>query len=647
MHLVIYFCGTGNSGKDFASFEDYLTGNRGVWTIKVKGCDKPEVCGNGIFPDLKGFAQRFTRTLFSNNSKDKTVTLATTNSEVLYGIGIEKAGLRIDLTLESISKKPDKMTNAIEQSLNKRTNTNIESITLCGYSRGAVTCFEVARVLYEEVPHIPVNIVADQPVPGNLYSLPGSNVNSVIDCSDLNNLKNVSIILGAYTGERQAMVDLHTKATMPDKNDLKNYKKSYLFVKDQFYYVNSDSIAAPCETPQEYCNWSYTKYFKTRNINPLADNKYSIPSREMADIAGECDEEALYESGNYIDRQFHRAVFSQVVPKLPKLTECDITVLPHEHHNDQQINDPFGSEHMHWKILELFVEQGLVKEKYLKNQIRVAENTYHLYENYQPKLYPPLSDVQAVWGIPAKELYQYIDKLHPMPNLRKGWSWNHKKQSLSSWWNEQDKKVSFLSSPLPVTMMKKIEEIDTITDMTDRREKLKNLYVTADYWLLNESEGFDAVRIEQVENLRNNIMDHLSTAYNCSQIELHLLNREIMHNSQYFLKYWKEGCAKNSYSFSSSSFWSSSSSASESTDYALDKAFKDHASADINNLEIADKELFNTLSEWIQENKKNHSKYYDLVSTLFRSLEKIINICYGTDFQFDEKPEYTRVKLCI
>lgn len=81
--------------------------------------------------------------------------------------------------------------------------TPITGITLCGYSRGAVTCFSVARELNKIAPNIPVNIVADNPVPGNGYAGPGTNAGSISDCSDLTNLRNVSIILGSYTGLKE------------------------------------------------------------------------------------------------------------------------------------------------------------------------------------------------------------------------------------------------------------------------------------------------------------------------------------------------------------------------------------------------------------------------------------------------------------
>lgn len=184
MHLVIYFCGTSDEGDSFPNQFDYA-GER-VRTIFVKGCEQPEVCDSETFPDLKGFAKRFTKKLFGAKENLTTIKDNDLNSKEDY---LKSIGIRTDRS-------------NIQDPTSDEEDEKIESITLCGYSRGAVTCFEVAKELDKIVPHIPVNIVANQPVPGNYYSGPGSNVASVADCRQLKNLQNVSIILGAYTGTR-------------------------------------------------------------------------------------------------------------------------------------------------------------------------------------------------------------------------------------------------------------------------------------------------------------------------------------------------------------------------------------------------------------------------------------------------------------
>ncbi|CDZ76307.1 hypothetical protein BN59_00574 [Legionella massiliensis] len=174
MHLVINFCGTGDNGSGFLDGYDYVHSEQ-VKTLFVEGCDKEEVCDAAIFPDLKNFAQRFAQGVFSAEGENLRLT---THDLHNLAMGISRANVNAGDVAKSIT-----------------------GITLCGYSRGAVTCFEVAKVLKEIAPSIPIDIVADQPVPGNIFQVPGANANSIADCSKLDNLENVSVILGAYTGQ--------------------------------------------------------------------------------------------------------------------------------------------------------------------------------------------------------------------------------------------------------------------------------------------------------------------------------------------------------------------------------------------------------------------------------------------------------------
>lgn len=73
MHLVIYFCGTGDNGDSFPEQYDYVNKEAGVRTVFVKGCDEPEVCNSEVFPNLKGFAKRFVSTLFKSDEIDLTL----------------------------------------------------------------------------------------------------------------------------------------------------------------------------------------------------------------------------------------------------------------------------------------------------------------------------------------------------------------------------------------------------------------------------------------------------------------------------------------------------------------------------------------------------------------------------------------------
>lgn len=181
MHLVIYFCGTGEPGDDFSAGYDYTKDSELVRTLFVEGCDNPDVCDAHLFPDLNAFAQRFGRAVFRQDHEGLKLTSSMPQ--------------RLQV---GVSDGPNNQMTTVKEG---DTENVITGITLCGYSRGAVTCFEVAKQLEQIAPNVPVDIVANQPVPGNSYQGPGTNVASIADCSKLTNLRNVSIILGSYTGQ--------------------------------------------------------------------------------------------------------------------------------------------------------------------------------------------------------------------------------------------------------------------------------------------------------------------------------------------------------------------------------------------------------------------------------------------------------------
>lgn len=58
MHLIVYFCGTGDTGytfsRDHATYADELKDSN-TYTLVVNGCHHPEVCNDGTMPDLEAF----------------------------------------------------------------------------------------------------------------------------------------------------------------------------------------------------------------------------------------------------------------------------------------------------------------------------------------------------------------------------------------------------------------------------------------------------------------------------------------------------------------------------------------------------------------------------------------------------------------
>lgn len=568
MHLVVYFCGTGNPGDNFESQAQYLHGNKDLRTVFVQGCEQPEVCNSELFPDLDAFAKRFTPKLFGKNGQLKTIDAT----------DLASVGIRADRTTLLPGDE----------------NEKIESITLCGYSRGAVTCFEVAKQLNKIAPNIPVDIVADQPVPGNLYQAPGTNASSVADCSDLKNLRNVSVILGSYTGAL-ANVDLHVKLAMPDNLD--KYKTSYLLVGDNLYYINEESKVSPIAFHSGYNKDNVLKHFK---IDAAVEGKHSIPSTYLTEHFAP---EAQRETTNPI----HRGFFSQILPKLPRSTHRDLIVIPRESHHQDRANAPGGVEHMHMQIAKYLNKKGLVSQEDAKAAVDVARNTYSRISHIPPNPFPQVSQMQSFFGLPKEEAYRYVDKLSPIANLRKGMMFKPD-ESLMDWWKRHDKNTSYFSTQLTKDLVKTIQ-----STAKDDVEQLKTLLQHADKWLVLK-ENSNTSRFDQVECLRNNIHHQLITTHGVSKQELAQLNRDCLEQTNYFLKHWTVA--------SSAASWFKT-----NQTRTLDKAFAEHAKTHPHS-EEADRTLMNAMDDWLKDKKDSNSSRYDLVVSMREHLEKIVENTY-------------------
>lgn len=262
MYLIIYFCGTGDDGTNFCNNAYPLLGNHGaqVKTILVQGCEHREVCNNEYTPDLRQFTRRFVDKVFTH--KNGRLYLSTNNFASLeVGIRTVDSIVRSRLFNHPLLKDRDKlfdihalitavssligtndpeMINKTSDYLAQLTDTQnninftttrqrsqlaqfiinilktslipnaadeaITEITFIGYSRGAVTTIEAARQLNTKqirakVLLTPVNVIADQPVSGNSSDLPGTIAAKASDYRLLDNLKSVSVILGALSPE--------------------------------------------------------------------------------------------------------------------------------------------------------------------------------------------------------------------------------------------------------------------------------------------------------------------------------------------------------------------------------------------------------------------------------------------------------------
>lgn len=226
MKLIIYFSGTGNNpftfvmdGEGFSEKENPLMQDAAV--LFIHGCDHRDVCNSVVAPDLAKFAKRFVRKAFEKKDgklavkgltelEKSKIGVMTTEEDITYDSDSKKLKKRSVDDLTEDQQKWLKKAKDIEQLAKKindgskeklKEETEIDEIILCGYSRGAVTCFNVAKELDKVAPNIPVTIIANQPVPGSLHAGPGTGAGSVVDCSKLKNLRDVRIILGSYTGK--------------------------------------------------------------------------------------------------------------------------------------------------------------------------------------------------------------------------------------------------------------------------------------------------------------------------------------------------------------------------------------------------------------------------------------------------------------
>lgn len=509
--LVVYFCGTGASARSFYEFNDYLKSDN-IITIVVNGCESPNVCDTSIFPDLKGFARRFVEKLFVKKGKEL---------QIPKGAKATTPAPRITAELESIVGI--NFTNSSQNLADQ--DEVIGRILLCGFSRGAVTCFEVAKVLNRIAPEIPVDIVADQPVPGNMYPFPGSNAISIADCSDLKNLKNVTIILGAYTGKIHPSHD----------SDLKT--------KNTFW--------------------------------------------------------------NRFIKFFHYGFFSQIVPKLPFNAHRDLIIIPRTSHHHVPKNSPTGPQHMHMQIAKYLnaADKTLVSDEAVASEREKAHRKYTASEDFTPALFPKQNQLQRIFGLSPKQIYHYVDELHPTPGLRHGYQLEQD-ETLIAWWNKHDKQASLFSTQLTKNLVSVIETTD-INDV----DSLKMLFSHADKWLLLKADTASS-RYFQVESLRNNIQQRLIDK-GVDEAELRSMQYQNLKDTNYFLKHWTTVSTNASYFKTDAT-------------RQLTLAFKAHAEAE-QSLEN-DNVLLKALDTWLINKQGSKSKRMEDVIEIREHLTSVIKM---------------------
>jgi hypothetical protein len=599
MHLVIYFDGTGGPGYGEAAI-DYITSNANIRTAYVKGCDSPEVCNSFLFPNLKKFAHRFVNNLFS--STKGTLRLRTTTKDAL-----ESVGLNLNL--------PDKFPK-LPSLVNASCEETIESITLCGHSRGAVTCFEVAKQLNQIAPMIPVDIVADHPVPGNYYSFPGTNARNIADCSSLKNLRNVSIILGAYTG---ALLTGDRLSIGPSRvYDSKGNVKFELFHRGFFSQIvpklprttHRDFIVVPDETHDRIGGSAGPCHMHMQIAKYL--HKQHLISKEA--LEKKVDEARFC----YYIRHPSECTIRNWPYECPPLPSCTTTPGREElvffkdkifFINSVECREIAVTAENKERLNRLreVLDRSLTREEYtlIRKIVGLPPLNYAEHAHQLPATFPPIPDLQHFFGIKHRELYRYMDKLHPAPELRTGMLWQ-KNETLIDWWKKHDKKASRFLTHLTQELVGAIEK----TVMTS--DSLLTLFTKADQWLIAKEHTVTS-RYYQVESLRNNIYHRLIHEYKIPKQRLAHINRRNLHEGQYFLKHWEVE--------SSAASWFKT----EETQ-KLDSAFKIHASSPPS--QGSDNQLKEALDIWLENKKHSRTNRYDLVISIREHLQDVIESCY-------------------
>ncbi|ODN40951.1 hypothetical protein [Piscirickettsia litoralis] len=174
MKLAFIFDGTGASGEQQSLLEDQhgLHFDDDTIVLYLEGCQHPNVGNGRVNPDLKQAVDTITKS-FNDQGEINLTKLRTLFGSAIVGMHIPNPEINEFL--------PD-------------------SILTTGFSRGAVTGCLLAKGLYEKksTRTIPVDIVANQPVSGNHWNIPGSNVNMSIDCSKCENIRSATVLLGSY-----------------------------------------------------------------------------------------------------------------------------------------------------------------------------------------------------------------------------------------------------------------------------------------------------------------------------------------------------------------------------------------------------------------------------------------------------------------
>jgi len=183
MKVLFFFPPTGTSGDEYAEqMENTLSFEADTIRIYLRGCQQANI-GNGLlYPNLDIAANHI-----YNAFTGTTLNIETLKTNLGDGISaIHTTGAE----------------SAME----------VESIGLNGHSRGAMSTFAVAKKLDEL--EIPIDIVANQPVPGAVWGT-SSSVRKYNDLSQCSNIRSATVFLATHSNHNAWWHNLFFKQLLP------------------------------------------------------------------------------------------------------------------------------------------------------------------------------------------------------------------------------------------------------------------------------------------------------------------------------------------------------------------------------------------------------------------------------------------------
>jgi hypothetical protein len=266
--VVFCFAGTGDDGEGYAfHMEDNCFFYDEILRIYLRGCQHKDVgggclsdAGRGyLFPDLYKVAAKI-KNAFSKNQFD-LLKLEQELGDGICWIGGPQELQKID----------------------------VESICLQGFSRGAVLAFISALTLNDL--GIPIDIIANQPVPGELFGSTCAKLKKLEKC---HNIRTATTLLGSYNLEngvfenqfyQQMVVKFHSNTQvnnwiMPYQSHLEWMKHSLIsaHIQRQFAYGGYAKLKWTSSEIRRLYKYATTLYFTPPEFSQkIFGNDGSIP----------------------------------------------------------------------------------------------------------------------------------------------------------------------------------------------------------------------------------------------------------------------------------------------------------------------------------------------------------------------------------